>query len=57
MRDSYLFRVILIPTAVVLSVLFGASYGSGREVMEFVSSNGPSGGFVALAVLVMTHLV
>ena len=57
MRDSYLFRVILIPTAVVLSVLFGASYGSGREVMEFVSSNGPSGGFVALVVLVMTHLV
>ncbi len=57
MQRSYLFRVILIPTSVFLSVLFGASYGSGREVMEFVSSNGPSGGLLAIMILVLTHVV
>ena len=40
MLDTYFFRVLVIPTAVFLSAIFGASYGSGREVMEFVSSNG-----------------
>ncbi|MFK8030143.1 MAG: hypothetical protein AB8G18_07875 [Gammaproteobacteria bacterium] len=55
--SSYLFRVIVIPTSVFLSVLFGASYGSGREVVEFVSSNGPTGGLVALLTLVLTHAV
>jgi uncharacterized membrane protein YkvI len=57
MSNSYLLRVIVTPTAVFLSVLFGASYGSGREVVEFVSSNGPSGGLIALATLVATHSV
>lgn len=55
MLDSYLFRVLIIPSAVFLSVLFGASYGSGREVVEFVSSNGPTGGLVAIATLITTH--
>lgn len=54
MTTSYFYRVLLVPTAVFLSVMFGASYGSGREVVEFVSSNGPSGGFVALATLLIT---
>jgi uncharacterized membrane protein YkvI len=57
MRDSYLFRVLIVPTSVFLSVLFGASYGSGREVVEFVSSNGPAGGLIAIATLVATHVV
>ena len=54
MFDSYLFRVLIVPSAVFLSVLFGAAYGSGREVVEFVSSNGPTGGLVAILVLVIT---
>lgn len=57
MFDSYFFRVLIIPAAVFLSVLFGASYGSGREVVEFVSSNGPTGGLISLSVLVTTHMV
>ena len=57
MFDSYLFRVLVIPSAVFLSVLFGAAYGSGREVVEFVSSNGPTGGLVAILTLVVTHAV
>lgn len=55
--DTYLFRVLIIPSAVFLSVLFGASYGSGREVVEFVSSNGPDGGLLSVLVLVVTHAV
>ena len=57
MFDSYLFRVLIVPSAVFLSVLFGAAYGSGREVVEFVSSNGPTGGLVAILTLVITHSV
>ncbi len=57
MSNSYLLRVVITPTAVFLSVLFGASYGSGREVVEFVSSNGPQGGLVALATLVCVHAI
>lgn len=57
MLDTYLFRVLIIPSAVFLSVLFGASYGSGREVVEFVSSNGPTGGLFAILTLVTTHVI
>ena len=57
MFDSYLFRVLIVPSAVFLSVLFGAAYGSGREVVEFISSHGPTGGLVAILVLVITHAV
>ena len=55
MFESYFFRVLVIPTAVFLSVIFGASYGSGREVVEFVSSHGPTGGMTALATVALTH--
>lgn len=57
MFDSYPFRVLIVPSVVFLSVLFGAAYGSGREVVEFVSSHGPTGGLVALLTLVVTHCV
>ncbi len=57
MFESFLFRVVVIPSAVFLSVLFGAAYGSGREVVEFVSSNGPNGGLLALLTLVVTHSI
>jgi uncharacterized membrane protein YkvI len=57
MLNSYLFRVFLIPSAVFLSVLFGGSYGTGREVMEFVSQHGPLGGVVSLLAVVLTYMV
>lgn len=53
--NSYFVRVFVIPSAVFLSAIFGASYGSGREVMEFVSSHGPSGGIIALITVVVVH--
>ena len=36
-----------------LRVVFGGSYGSGQEVAQFVSSAGPDGGYVALAVVAL----
>ncbi len=55
MLDTWLFRVMLIPSAVFLSVVFGGSYGTGREVMEFISRHGPLGGLVALGAVVLTY--
>ena len=57
MLDSYLFRVFIIPSAVFLSVVFGGSYGTGREVMEFISRHGPGGGLIAIAAVVITYSV
>ncbi len=57
MLHSYLYRVLLIPTAVFLSVMFGGSYGSGREVMEFISQYGPMGGLYSMLVTMLTYSV
>ncbi len=57
MLDSYLFRVFIIPSSVFLSVVFGGSYGTGREVMEFISQHGPVGGLIAIASVVVTYSV
>ena len=55
MLDSYPFRVFIIPSSVFLSVVFGGSYGTGREVMEFISQHGPVGGLLAIAAVVVTY--
>jgi len=55
MLNSYAFRVLIIPAAVFLSVVFGASYGSGREVVEFISINGPTGGLVSILTLASVY--
>ncbi len=57
MLDSYLFRVFIVPSSVFLSVVFGGSYGTGREVMEFISRHGPVGGLIAIAAVVITYAV
>ena len=48
MTYSKLYHVILLPSAVFLSVIFGGSYGSGQEMVQFVTSAGPDGGYIAL---------
>lgn len=53
--SSYLFRVILIPPAVFFSVIFGGAYGSGREIVEFMTKYGPSGGFISLATIAILY--
>lgn len=52
-----LVRVVLIPSAVFLSVLFGGSFGSGREVVEFMSDNGPAGGFISIAIIAAVYSI
>jgi uncharacterized membrane protein YkvI len=46
--QSYLFRVILIPAGVFLSVMYGGGYASGLEIITYLSSAGPVAGFVAI---------
>jgi uncharacterized membrane protein YkvI len=47
---SRLFRVYLLPGAVLQSVLIGGGYGTGREVVEFFTRFGMGGGILAIAV-------
>jgi uncharacterized membrane protein YkvI len=53
MFDTYLFRVLLLPASVVLSVMFGGSYASGREIVEFISRHGPLGGLVSILAIIL----
>ena len=57
MSGSYFSRVILIPSAVFLSALFGGAYGSGREVVEFISRHGPLGGLVAILTIAIAYAI
>ena len=57
MYGGYFSRVILIPAAVFLSALFGGAYGSGRELVEFISGNGPVGGLVTILVVATTYAI
>lgn len=57
MSSSYIKRVVLIPSAVFLSALFGGAYGSGREVVEFISRHGPIGGFITILVVALTYCI
>ena len=52
MSNSFFSRVIFIPAAVWLSVFFGGSMGSGVELVQYVTVNGPVGGLVAIASIV-----
>jgi len=45
---SSIVRVLLLPAAVYASVLIGGGYGTGREIVEFFSSQGFWGGIEAL---------
>lgn len=57
MGNTYFSRVILIPSAVFLSALFGGAYGSGREIVEFISRHGPVGGFVAITTIAVAYAI
>jgi uncharacterized membrane protein YkvI len=43
-------HAIVVPAAVFQSVIVGGAYGTGREVVEFISSYGALGGLLAIAV-------
>jgi len=50
MFNSRFFRTILMPAAIFQAVLVGPGYGSGREVIEFVTRYGALGGLLAVLV-------
>ena len=53
MSLSAVSRIVLIPSAVFLSVMFGGAFGSGREIVEFMTKHGPYGGLVSMAIIWM----
>lgn len=57
MSNSYISRVILIPSAVFLSVIFGGAYGSGREIVSYISVNGPTGGLISILTICLFFAV
>ena len=47
MNERWLYRVVLLPAAVFLSVVFAGSYGTGQETIQFLTAAGPTGGYLA----------
>ena len=45
--------VYLVPAGVFQSVVVGGAYGTGREVVEFVSRHGPAGGLLAILAITL----
>ncbi|MAJ11158.1 MAG: hypothetical protein CMO22_02080 [Thiotrichales bacterium] len=43
--------VYIIPAAIFQSVIIGGGYGTGREIVEYVTRFGPAGGLLAIAVI------
>ena len=52
LANTRLFRVFLVPAAVFQSVIVGGGYGTGREVVEYVSQYGAYGGLFGLVFIV-----
>ncbi len=51
------FRTYIVPAAVFQSVIIGGGYGTGREVIEYVTRHGGANGYVACAVIGFTFAV
>ena len=45
--------IYLVPAGVFQSVVVGGAYGTGREVVEFVSAFGPLGGLAGIALVTL----
>ena len=50
-------RSIFVPAAVFQSVIVGGAYGTGREVVEYISRFGPTGGIYAIAIIAVAFSV
>jgi uncharacterized membrane protein YkvI len=51
------FRVYIVPGAVFQSIMVGGGYGTGREVVEYFTSFGATGGLFAMAAFAILSLV
>ena len=47
MTEHWVYRVVLLPAAVFLSVVFAGSYGTGQETIQFLTAAGPGAGYLA----------
>ena len=56
MNQSMFYRVMLIPSVVWLSVVFGAATGTGREIVEFLVPAGAWGGIVTISVITLVYI-
>ena len=52
-RLRKLAAIYLVPAGVFQSVVVGGAYGTGREVVEFVSGHGPWGGLLAILAITL----
>ena len=52
-----LIRIYVIPASVFQGVIIGGAYGTGREVVEYISRYGPLGGVVASCVIAICFAV
>lgn len=50
-------RIYLMPAAVYQSVIVGGGYGTGREVVEFISSYGAIGGLAGIAIITLCMFI
>jgi len=57
MNKSFFARVILVPSVVWLSVLFGAATGTGRELVEYITVAGPWGGLVSAITVTISFAI
>ena len=55
MFKTYLFRVVLIPAGVFVSVMFGGGASTGLEITTYMSSNGPVGGIIAIGIIALMY--
>jgi uncharacterized membrane protein YkvI len=53
LMDHRFIKVYLLPAAAFQSVIIGAGYGTGREVMEYISRHGPIEGMGAALVIAL----
>ncbi len=49
--------VYIIPAAIFQSVIIGGGYGTGREIVEYVTRFGPAGGLLSIAVIACLFVV
>ena len=48
---------MVVPAAVFQSVIVGGAYGSGREVVEYISNFGATGGLLVIAIVAMSFAI
>ena len=51
------YKYFFLPAAIFQSVIIGGGYATGREIVEYITNNNPTGGLVSLAVITITFSI